>query len=152
VTTGPSVTTGPTKPSKPSKPSKPPPPTKTPSFLPFFCSKPPTSNTIGGGCSHDLSISANRPFFFVIRAQNIPAGVTFSANLVIKGTTRAVAALTFPKTSGAKVNRLVSPALGPVGDVGRGITLVAVIRANGQATTCGGKSCTQDDDASVTFT
>jgi hypothetical protein len=87
----------------------------------------------------------------VIRTQNVPKGVVFSGTLVLKGTNKPVGSVTFPATSGASINRLVSPALGPVGSVGRGLTLIAVVRANGQAVTCGGQACSQDDDASVTF-
>jgi len=49
------------------------------------------------------------------------------------------------------VNRFIAN-LNPVGSVGRGLTLLAVIRVNGQAVTCGGAPCKPAQLASVTFT
>jgi hypothetical protein len=148
--TGPTATTGPTGPTKNSGPTKPPPP-KAATFIPRFCRIAPTATTFAGGCSQHLFEPTGRQFFFVIRTQNLPSGVVFSINMVIKGTTRSVLDFDLLPTNGQRVNRLTE-GIQPVSSVFRGLTIVAIVKANGQAVTCNGHPCTQADDASVTFT
>jgi hypothetical protein len=157
-TTTPPITTGPTTPPVTTGGVTTPPvttgnnkPPKAPTFFPFFCKVRPTQSTTGAGCQHNATVSSARPFFFVIRGQNIPKGAVFTANFVLKGTTTPVGSVTFPPANGQRINRFIAN-LNPVGPVGRGLTLLAVVRVNGQAVTCGGAPCKPSDLASVTFT
>jgi len=147
--TGTTATTGTTTPPSPTKPK--PPPTKKASFHPFFCRTAPSAAAVGGGCQEHLVLPTGRPFFFVIRTLNVPAGVKFSVSLVLKGTNRSVLDFDLKPTTGQQINRLIQ-GINPVSSVFTGVTVVAVIQANGQATTCNGQPCTQNDEASVTFT
>jgi hypothetical protein len=135
----------------PGRTTAPPPPNKPPTFFPFFCRVRPTESTVGAGCQHNARISSLRPFFFIIRGENIPKGAVFTTDFVLKGTNTPVGTVTFPAATGQKVIRMIAD-LNPVGPAGTGLTLLAVIRVNGQAVTCGGKPCKPSDLASVTFT
>jgi hypothetical protein len=92
-----------------------------------------------------------RPFFFIIRGENIPQGAVFTTDFVLRGTNTPVGSVTFPPATGEKVIRMIAN-LNPVGPAGTGLTLLAVIRVNGQAVTCGGQPCKPSELASVTFT
>jgi hypothetical protein len=111
----------------------------------------PTANAVGGGCLQHLLMPTGKAFFFVIRTFNVPAGVKFSVSLVLKGTNRSVLDFDLKPTSGSQINRLIQ-GINPVSSIFQGVTVVAVVQANGQAVTCGGQPCSQDQDASVTFT
>jgi hypothetical protein len=110
---------------------------------------PPTSNTFGGGCSQHLRAPGTAPFFFVIRTQNIPKGVVFTVTLFDEAN-RPSEPTDMQPTNGERINRLVAT-FTPNVDLA-GIELVAVVQADGRATTCNGHTCKRNELTSIEFT
>jgi len=87
-------------------------------------------------------------FAFVIRTQNIPAGVGFAVTFFDDGN-QAVGSFDMPKTTADRINRLILSIT--LNQIAAGQEFVAVITADGQATTCAGHVCSRNELASISF-
>jgi hypothetical protein len=79
---------------------------------------------------------------------NIPKGVVFTVTLFDEAN-RPTDPVDMQPTNGQKVNRLIAT-FTPNVDLA-GIKLVAVVEADGRATTCNGHTCSRNELASISF-